>query len=129
VLRCLRGARRKASARRSSESFEHVGSAGVSNASPEVFVARHRWLGVAELVGRYPDISDRDRREILSFMREGRHLDIGLLTTNEKIRPKLDRFMRDHQSHFGVTAGEAAAAVAGIGLLLMVLWLVWAALT
>jgi|SoimicmetaTmtHAB_FD_contig_31_21598944_length_1658_multi_4_in_0_out_0_3 hypothetical protein len=90
---------------------------------------RSRRDRVAELVGRYPDISDRDRREILSFMREGRHLDIGLLTTNEKIRPKLDRFMRDHQSHFGVTAGEAAAAVAGIGLLLMVLWLVWAALT
>ena len=90
---------------------------------------RSRRDRVAELVGRYPDISDRDRREILSFMREGRHLDIGLLTANEKIRPKLDRFMRDHQAHFGVTAGEAAAAVAGIGLLLMVLWLVWAALT
>ena len=94
-------------------------------AAPDVRSRRDR---VADLVGRYPNVSDRDRREILAFMRDGRHLEIGLLTANEKIRAKLDRFMRDHQSHFGVTAGEVAAVIAGIGLLLVVLWLLWAAL-
>ena len=61
---------------------------------------RSRRDRVADLVGRYPDISERDRREIIAFMRNGRHLDIGLLTANEKIRSKLDRFMHDHRSHF-----------------------------
>ena len=40
--------------RASGESFEDVGSAGVRDASPEVLVAGHRWLGVADLVGGCP---------------------------------------------------------------------------
>jgi hypothetical protein len=90
---------------------------------------RSRRDRVADLVGRYPNVSDKDRREILDFMRNGRHLDIGLLTANEKIRSKLDRFMHDHKSHFGVTAREVAAVVAGIGVMLATLWLLWGALT
>ena len=90
---------------------------------------RSRRDRVADLVGRYPDISERDRREIIAFMRNGRHLDIGLLTANEKIRSKLDRFMHDHKSDFGVTAREVAAVVAGIGVMLATLWLLWGALT
>lgn len=90
---------------------------------------RSRRDRVAELVGRYPDVSEQDRREILAFMQTGRHLDIGLLTANDRIRPKLDRFMRDHQSQFGVTVAEVAAVVAAIVVLLTVMWLLWGALT
>ena len=46
-----------------------------------------------------------------------------------RIRPKLDRFMRDHQSQFGVTVAEVAAVVAAIVVLLTVMWLLWGALT
>ena len=83
---------------------------------------------VAELVRRYPHVSDKDRREILAFMRTGRHLDIGLLTANDNLRPNLDRFMHDHKRHLSLTAGEVMAVTAGIGLLLGMLWLVWAAI-
>jgi hypothetical protein len=37
--------------------------------------------------------------------------------------------MHDHKSHFGVTAREVAAVVAGIGVMLATLWLLWGALT
>ena len=80
---------------------------------------------VAELLGRYPHVSDRDRREILSFMRHGRHLDIGLLTSSEKLRPKLDRFMRDHRRHFQIDLIDIARMLAVITAAVMVGWLLW----
>jgi hypothetical protein len=82
---------------------------------------------VAELLGRYPHVSEQDRSDILAFMRKGRHLDIGLLTANDKLRPKLDAFMRDHRAHFRVKWGEAALVIGGIAALLIVLWLIWEA--
>jgi hypothetical protein len=47
---------------------------------------------IAGLLRDYPAISDNDVREILTFLRTGRHLDIGMLTSNESLRPKLDVF-------------------------------------
>jgi len=80
---------------------------------------------VAALLGRYPDVSKDENRVILEFMKNGRHLEIGLLTSNESLRPKLDAFMEDHKKHFRVSFGEAAAIVAMIGAFLLAAWLFW----
>ena len=40
------------------------------------------------------------RIEDSRFHEEGRHLEIGLLTSDEKLRPNLDAFMKDHQKAF-----------------------------
>lgn len=80
---------------------------------------------VAALLGRYPDVSKDEDRAILEFMKNGRHLHIGLLTSNEKLQPKLDAFMDDHKKHFRVSAGEAAAVVTAIAAFLLALWLIW----
>ena len=82
---------------------------------------------VSQLLARYPRVSERESREILNFMRTGRHLDIGLLTSNARLRPKLDAFVKDHESHFGVSWVEAAAMFGGVLVLLTMLWLIWAA--
>lgn len=57
---------------------------------------------IASLLGRYPNVSDNGRAEILKFMKEGRHLDIGLLTANDNLRPGFDAFMADHRRHFRI---------------------------
>jgi hypothetical protein len=80
---------------------------------------------VAALLGRYPDVSKDENRAILDFMKAGRHLDIGLLTSNESLRPKLDAFMEDHKKHFRVSFGEAAAVIAMIAAFVLVVWLSW----
>jgi len=80
---------------------------------------------VAELLSRYPHVSDRESHQILTFLREGRHLDVGLLTSNDRLRSKLDVFMNDHKKHFRVTWSEGARAIAGIIAMLLVLWLAW----
>jgi len=82
---------------------------------------------VADLLSRYPSVSGEEERQILTFLRRGRHLDVGLLTSNERLRPKLDAFFEDHKAHFKLKWAEGAAAVGVIGALMAILWLVWEA--
>ena len=83
---------------------------------------------VSQLVRRYPRVTDDEAIEIIAFMRTGRHLDIGLLTSDDEIRPKLDAFMEDHKAEFRVKWWEGAAVIGGIAVLLVLFWLVWEAL-
>ena len=82
----------------------------------------------ADLLFRYPHVSDAEARLIVDFLRKGRHLDVGMLTGDENLKPYLDRFMADHGRHFRVSFGEAAAVTAAILGFLFVCWLVWEAL-
>ena len=76
------------------------------------------------LLSRYPGITEDESAEILTFLRTGRHLDVGLLTADERLKPNLDAFMADHKSHFQVKWTEAALVIAGIAALIAILWLV-----
>ena len=80
---------------------------------------------IANLLKGYPHVSDKDRKEILQFMKEARHLEVGLLTANDSVRPQLDEFMKDHKRHFKVNITDLLRAGAVLGLVLMVCWLVW----
>ncbi len=80
---------------------------------------------VAKLLGRYPQVSKNENRAILEFMKNGRHLDIGLLTSDQSLKPNLDAFMEDHQKHFRVSFGEATAVVVMIAAFLLAAWLFW----
>ena len=72
---------------------------------------------VADLLSRYPRVSDAEARLILRFLRSGRHLDVGMLTGDEQLKPQLDLFM-----------AETAAVVATIAGFLVACWLVWEAI-
>ncbi len=78
-----------------------------------------------ELLGRYPGISKANVQELLRFLKRGRHLDIGAVTSDETLRPNLDAFMADHKSHFQVRFWEGAAFIGGTIALLTLAWLVW----
>jgi hypothetical protein len=82
---------------------------------------------VADLLSRYPNLSDGEAEEILTFLRTGRHLDVGLLTSNEELKPNLDAFMDHHKSHFQVKWSEGALVIAAIAGVIAILWLVWEA--
>jgi hypothetical protein len=81
----------------------------------------------ADLLFRYPHVSEREARLILAFLRKARHLDVGMLTADEALRPHLDSFMADHSKHFRLGLGEASAVVAAIAGFLATCWLVWEA--
>jgi hypothetical protein len=80
---------------------------------------------VTDLLQRYPRVSDAEARLILAFLRRGRHLDVGMLTADEQVKPQLDRFTADHASDLRVGIGEGTAVVAAIFGFLALCWLVW----
>ena len=80
---------------------------------------------VADLLQRYPRVSDAEAKAILAFLRKGRHLDVGMLTADEQLKPQLDRFMDDHGKHLRVGVGETSAVIAGIAVFLGFCWLIW----
>ena len=95
----------------------HVGKAGQ--------VRRTKSQRLADLVSRYPGVTEAEAQEIVTFMRTGRHLDIGLLTADYAIRPKLDAFMEDHKADFRVKWWEGATVTGGIAVVLIAFWLLW----
>lgn len=84
--------------------------------------------GAADLLTRYPQVSDIEAKAILAFLRKGRHLDVGMLTADEQLKPYLDRFMEDHGKHLRVSVGEATAVIVAIAGLFLALGLVWEAI-
>ena len=80
---------------------------------------------IAEIVVRYPDVSNAEARLIVDFLRKGRHLDVGILTADEALKPQLDSFMADHKKELGVGLGEGTAVVGAIGAFLGLCWLLW----
>ena len=98
---------------------------GYTSQIEEVRVVRSTRDRVAKLLKRYPHVSDKDRKEILQFMKEARHLEVGLLTAYDNVRPQLDAFMADHKRHFRLDALDVLRAVTLIGAIVMVCWLVW----
>lgn len=77
----------------------------------------------ADLLFRYPHVSDAEAKRILTFLRKGRHLDVGMLTADQKLKPNLDRFMHDHKKHFRLGVGETTAVVSAIIGFLLVCWM------
>ena len=80
---------------------------------------------VAQLLSRYPEVTDDDVVEIVEFLRTGRHLDIGLLTADDELRPKLDAFIEEHKGQLRVRLEELAAVIALLAAFLFTCWLLW----
>ena len=81
----------------------------------------------SDLIARYPHVTDAEAKLILTFLRKGRHLDLGILSADERLKPQLDSFTADHARHLRVGIGEASALVAAIAGFLALCWLVWEA--
>ncbi len=81
----------------------------------------------ADLLTRYPHVSDGEAKQIVTFLRTGKHLDVGMLTADEALKPQLDRFMADHSKHLRVGFFEGAGVVAAIAGFLALCWLLWEA--
>jgi hypothetical protein len=68
---------------------------------------------VSALIAQYPHVSEEEIKEILGFMRSGRHVDVILLSNDDRLRSQLDAFMTDYRPHLRGW-GEGAAVIMGI---------------
>jgi hypothetical protein len=78
---------------------------------------RERMERVEQLLARYPGLTDPEIHEILLFLRKGKALEIGFLTSNEAIKPQLYRFRADHARD--LTIGKRELAVVGLVMLIL----------
>ena len=80
-------------------------------------IDRARRERVEELLARYPGLTDPELHEVLLFLRKGKALEIGFLTSNEAIRPQLERFRADHARDLSL--GKRELVVVGIVVLIL----------
>jgi hypothetical protein len=79
----------------------------------------------ASLLTRYPGLSGEETQEVLRFLKTARHLDVGLLSSDDAIRPRLDAFMEDHRKQFAIGLDEAGKVIAALVAVFIVLLLLW----
>jgi hypothetical protein len=91
--------------------------------APKESAGRTEREHVADLLTRYPHISGSEAEEVALFLKTGRHLELGLLTSDDRVRRNLDSFMRENKAQFRVKWHEIAVAIALIVGSLAVLWL------
>ena len=72
---------------------------------------------IEALLERYPALTDPEVHEVLLFLRKGKALEIGYLTSNEALKPQLDRFRADHARD--LSSGTRGLGVVGIVLLVI----------
>lgn len=79
----------------------------------------------AELVDRYPNLSEIELVRLINLYRELSALEVALLISEDELAPKLGRFVKDHRSKvrtpFRQYAVLVAIAAAGIALFIWVL--------
>ena len=69
---------------------------------------------MADLLRRYPEIGEAEKAEILLFLKEGRQIEIGLVSTREGIASRLMKFRQDHRAHFRLSPLQILGFVAVI---------------
>ena len=72
---------------------------------------------VEALLARYPGLTDPEIHEILLFLRKGKALEIGFLTSNEALKPQLDRFRADQARDLSI--GKRELAIVGLAMLVI----------
>jgi hypothetical protein len=107
--------------------FEGVPEMNARTTPMEVRALRRTREQIAAMLSRYPNVSPEESDAIVEFLRKGRHIDVGMLTADETLKPNVDAFMNDHKAELGVKLWEAAALIGGIAAFLVIAWLVWEA--
>jgi hypothetical protein len=67
------------------------------------------------LLRRYPQTSEAETKEIITFLATGNHLDVGLVSGSDEFKDKVERFRAEHKSHFRLKLYEAALFVVLVG--------------
>ncbi|HVU31504.1 MAG TPA: hypothetical protein VHE36_13990 [Sphingomicrobium sp.] len=80
---------------------------------------------VTRILERYPHISEAETELVIGFLRKGRHLDVGLVTGDEALKPRIEAFMADHKRHLGVSIVELAIVLSAIFAGLTFFWVAW----
>ena len=80
---------------------------------------------VAHLTARYPNVSASEAAEILQFVRTARYAELGMLASDEGLRPQLDQFIKNHKHELRWSMTDWAVLIVLLIAFLAVCWLLW----
>jgi hypothetical protein len=70
---------------------------------------------IEDLLRRYPAIRESEKQEIVHFLATGPHLDVGLITGNEALRPKVEEIRKANPAQFRMKWHEALFFIIAVG--------------
>jgi len=73
--------------------------------------ADQKYRSAIELVGRYPDLSKEELRELKAIYSQLSPVDMALMISNEEIAAKLDAFRREHRRALRTPFRQYAALI------------------
>lgn len=76
-----------------------------------------------DIFRRYPNIGGAEAKEAVTFLKKGKHLDIGLVTGIPDLKPNIDAFRAEHARSLRLGIAEIAAFTAFF--VVMLALLVW----
>lgn len=92
----------------------------IENAEPNASATTH-----AELIARYPHLSEIEVARLINLYRELSALDVALMISDEKLGPKLDHFFKDHRHKIRTPLKQyAALVVTGVVGIAVIAWAV-----
>lgn len=97
----------------------------LNGSGPQGLAGQEQRKHIEQLLQRYPDVGADEAAAILRFLKKGLPVEVGLLSSNEAIRPQLERFRRDHHREFSLGWKGLAAAVAIIAFFALTCVLLW----
>ena len=77
------------------------------------------------LLTAYPNIDAAETAEIADFLRTGPVLEVGLLSSDEELRPKLLAFQAEHEGRFALRAKDYLVVALITAVLAVVCFLLW----
>jgi hypothetical protein len=80
---------------------------------------------VGDLLERYPAVSADEVAEILRYIKKGPPLEVALLSTDDRIKPRLDQLRHDHRSEFSLGPKEYMAVALIVAALVAFLAFLW----
>lgn len=81
---------------------------------------------VSDVLSGNPQVTEREAAGILTFAQRRRHRGAVAISSDDRARTTLDRRL-DHRTRFGVNWREGSAVLGGLVVLLITVWLIWAA--
>lgn len=83
---------------------------------------------VAELISRYPDLSEIELTRLINLYRELSALDVALMISDQQLAPRLDRFVSEHRSDVKTPFRQYATLVyiAAVGIFVAICGATWA---
>ena len=83
--------------------------------APARFGDHQKRQHIEGLLRRYPQTSEAETKEIITFLATGNHIDVGLVSGSDEFKEKVARFRAEHSSHFRLKLHEAALFLLLVG--------------